>query len=141
MAAGHRQAQRAEGPAFPGSLLPQGSRLFFDIPLWRNFFENPLTVQFDHRVLGYAIWFLALLHLFNVARMQKPGSALAGAVLIAAAVSVQAALGIWTLLSVVALPLALMHQAMAMITLTFVAIHLARLMPPHAIRRMPVSIC
>jgi cytochrome c oxidase assembly protein subunit 15 len=116
-------------PLIDGSLLPQSSRLFFDVPLRRNFFENPLTVQFDHRMLGYAIWFLALLHFFSVARMEKRGSALTGAALIAAAVTVQAALGIWTLLSVVALPLALMHQAMAMVTLTLAVIHLARLMP------------
>jgi hypothetical protein len=33
----------------------------------------------------------------------------------------------------VALPLALMHQAMAMVALTFATIHLARLMPSHAV--------
>jgi heme a synthase len=119
-------------PLIDGSVLPQSSRLFFDVPLWRNFFENPLTVQFDHRMLGYAIWFFALLHLVNVARIQKRGDLLTGAALIAVAATVQAALGIWTLLSVVALPLALTHQAMAMVTLTFAVIHLARLMPRHA---------
>ena len=36
----------------PGS----AARFFFDTPLWRNFFENTLTVQFDHRMLAYAIW-------------------------------------------------------------------------------------
>jgi cytochrome c oxidase assembly protein subunit 15 len=127
-------------PLIDGSVLPQSSRLFFVVPLWRNFFENPLTVQFDHRMLGYAIWFFALLHLVNVARIEKRGSALTGAALIAAAVTVQAALGIWTLLSVVALPLALMHQAMAMVTLTFAVIHLARLMPHRAVpARMAAS--
>jgi heme a synthase len=127
-------------PLIDGSVLPQSSRLFFDVPLWRNFFENPLTVQFDHRMLGYAIWVFALVHLVNVARIEKRGSPLTDATLIAAAVTVQAALGIWTLLSVVALPLALMHQAMAMVTLTFAVIHLARLMPRHAVsERMAAS--
>jgi cytochrome c oxidase assembly protein subunit 15 len=42
------------------------------------------------------------------------------------AVTVQAALGIWTLVAVVPLPLAMMHQAMAMVTLTFAVIHAAR---------------
>jgi hypothetical protein len=27
----------------------KASRLFFNAPLWRNLFENTLTVQFDHR--------------------------------------------------------------------------------------------
>jgi heme a synthase len=120
-------------PLIDGSMLPQSSRLFFDVPLWRNFFENPLTVQFDHRMLGYTVWFFALFHLVNVAKINTRGAVFSGAALIAAAVTVQAALGIWTLLSVVALPLALMHQAMAMVALTFATIHLARLMPSHAV--------
>ena len=116
-------------PLIDGGLVPQGTRLFFDVPLWRNFFENPLTVQFDHRVLGYTIWLVAVLHLFNIARLNKRGPALTGAVLLAAALTVQAVLGIWTLLSVVALPLALAHQAMAMVTLTLAVVHLASLIP------------
>jgi heme A synthase len=40
------------------------------------------------------------------------------------------ALGIWTLLSVAALPLALLHQATAMITLTLAVIHAATAIPP-----------
>ena len=36
--------------------------LFFDTPLWRNFFENALTVQFDHRMPAYVIFILALWH-------------------------------------------------------------------------------
>jgi heme A synthase len=47
---------------------------------------------------------------------------------------VQAALGIWTLLSVAALPLALLHQATAMITLTLAVIHAAIAMPQNQIR-------
>ena len=46
-------------PLIDGALLPDTSRLFFDTPLWRNFFENTLTVQFDHRMLAYAIWIFA----------------------------------------------------------------------------------
>jgi cytochrome c oxidase assembly protein subunit 15 len=124
-------------PLIDSSLVPQGARLFFDVPFWRNFFENPLTVQFDHRVLGYAIWLLALFHLFNVASltkasMTKAGPLLAGVAFLATAVTVQAALGIWTLLAVVPLPLALMHQAMAMVTLTVTVIHAAHVTPRYA---------
>ena len=126
-------------PLIDGAFVPQGARLFFDVPFWRNFFENPLTVQFDHRVLGYAILLLALFHLFNVASMTKAGPLLTGAAFLAMAVTLQAALGIWTLLAVVPLPLALMHQAMAMVTLTFAVIHAARVTPQHAMfTRRPV---
>jgi heme a synthase len=120
-------------PLIDGGLVPQASRLFFDVPLWRNFFENPLTVQFDHRMLAYAIWALAVLHAFHVARTVKNGAVLTGAVLVAGAVTLQAALGIWALLTVVPLPLALMHQAMAMITLTLAVIHASDVMPREAV--------
>jgi cytochrome c oxidase assembly protein subunit 15 len=117
-------------PLIDGGLVPQSARLFFDVPAWRNFFENPLTVQFDHRMLGYVIGLLALLQLFNVAKLVKRDAIFTSAALVAAAVIVQVALGIWTLLSVAALPLALLHQATAMITLTFVVIHAAHAIPP-----------
>jgi cytochrome c oxidase assembly protein subunit 15 len=116
-------------PLIDGGLVPHPSRLFFDAPWWRNFFENPLTVQFDHRMLGYMIGLLALLQLFNVAKRVRHGPLFTSAALVAAAVIVQAALGIWTLLSVAALPLALLHQATGMITLTLAVIHASQAMP------------
>jgi cytochrome c oxidase assembly protein subunit 15 len=126
-------------PLIDGGLIPQPSRLLFEVPLWRNFFENPLTVQFDHRMLGYVIGLLALLHLFNVTKLVKRGPVFTGAALVAAGVIVQAALGIWTLLSVAALPLALLHQATAMIALTFSVIHAATAIPPKLPARTEAS--
>jgi len=119
-------------PLIDGGLVPQSARLFFEVPWWRNFFENPLTVQFDHRMLGYVIGLLALLQLFNVAKLIKrdPIFIFTSAALVAAAVVVQVALGIWTLLSVAALPLALLHQATAMITLTLAVVHAAHAFSP-----------
>ena len=117
-------------PLIDGGLVPQSARLLFEQPSWRNFFENPLTVQFDHRMLGYAIGLVVLLQLFNVAKLVKRGPIFTSAALVAAAVIVQVALGIWTLLSVAALPLALLHQAAAMITLTLAVIHAAYTIPP-----------
>jgi cytochrome c oxidase assembly protein subunit 15 len=126
-------------PLIGGDLVPQSSRLLFEVPLWRNFFENPLTVQFDHRMLGYVIGLLAVLHLFNVAKLVKHGPVFTSAALVAAAVIVQVALGIWTLLSVAALPLALLHQATAMITLTLAVIHAASTIPPKVSARTEPS--
>jgi len=119
-------------PLLDGALVPQASRLFFDVPLWRNFFENPLTVQFDHRMLAYTIWALAVLHAISIARVAKKGPVLTGAVVVALAVTLQAALGIWALLTVVPLSLALMHQAMAMVTLTLAVIHVSNVRPRNA---------
>ena len=114
-------------PSIDGALVPAASRLFFDVPLWRNFFENTLTVQFDHRMLAYTIWLVALVHAFNTARVVKSGPVIAGAITLAVAVTLQAALGIFTLLMVVPISLALMHQAMAMVVLTVATIHAADL--------------
>ncbi len=112
-------------PLIDGRFVPGVSRLFFDVPLWRNFFENTLTVQFDHRMLAYTIWVVALLHAVNAARMVKAGPVVAGAIVLAAAVTLQAALGIFTLLMVVPISLALLHQAMAMVVLTIATVHAA----------------
>jgi cytochrome c oxidase assembly protein subunit 15 len=114
-------------PLIDGALVPDASRLFFDVPLWRNFFENTLTVQFDHRMLAYAIFLVALLHAFDVAGSTRKAPLVVGAVLLAAAVTLQAAIGIFTLVLVVPIELGLMHQAMAMLVLTAATLHAATL--------------
>src|SRR5260370_37103060 len=77
-----------------GSLVPEGARLFFYSPLWRNVFENTLTVQFDHRMAAYALALLALLHAGDVARTLRGGAALTAALARASAVLLQSRLAI-----------------------------------------------
>jgi cytochrome c oxidase assembly protein subunit 15 len=113
-------------PLIDGALVPDGSRLFSATPLWRNFFENALTVQFDHRMLAYAIFVCAWLQALHVGRTSGRGPELTGAVALAAAVTGQAALGIWTLLMAAPLVLALAHQAMAVVVLTLAVVHAQR---------------
>ncbi len=113
-------------PLIDGAFVPEAARLFFNTPLWRNFFENTLTVQFDHRMLAYVIWAGALLHLVDVARSAKKGPMLAGALVLFAAITLQAGLGIVTLLMRAPLPLALAHQAVAMLALTAATVHTAK---------------
>ena len=84
-------------PLIDGALLPSAARLLFETPLWRNFFENILTVQFDHRMVAYAIFIVALLHALDVLRTVHNRSARFGAVALFAAVTLQVALGIVTL--------------------------------------------
>jgi heme a synthase len=112
-------------PLIDGAWVPDAARLFFDTPLWRNFFENSLTVQFDHRMLAYAIFVVALLHAIDVGGAVKDRGVRTGAFVLFAAVLLQIALGIATLVWVVPLPLALLHQAMAMLLLTAAAVHAA----------------
>src|SRR5208282_1801140 len=124
-------------PLIDGAWVPRASALFFDTPAWRNFFENALTVQFDHRMLAYAIFILALWHALDVARTVKSGPARPGAFVLAASVVLQVALGVATLLLQVPLAVALAHQALAMLVLTAAAVHAANLRLRPAISLIP----
>jgi len=107
-------------PLIDGAFVPDVARLLFVTPGWRNLFENTLTVQFDHRMMAYAIWLLAVLHAADAWRLQ---CAAAGALLLAAAVTLQAVLGITTLLYQAPLPLALAHQVLAIVVFTIAIVH------------------
>ena len=103
-------------PLMDGQWIPNG--LFAIDPLWRNFFENIITVQFDHRVLA-TILFLLIPTFWLKARQLtlEPMSQLSTHLLLAALI-LQVTLGISTLLLVVPVALAAAHQGGAVILLT-----------------------
>ena len=111
-------------PLIDGAVVPSLERLLFMQPVWRNAFENTLTVQFDHRMVGYAIWLLAILHASDARRARRESGA---AIILAGAVTLQAALGVMTLLYQAPLPLALPHQALAIAVFTIAIVHAQRL--------------
>ena len=119
-------------PQIDGSLLPDAARLFFQEPLWRNFFENALTVQFDHRMTAYALLIIAVWHTIDIARTHDEPSVWAGALSLVALLLVQMGLGIATLLYSVPILLALAHQAVAIAALTVAVLHAANLTPRRA---------
>ena len=94
-------------PLMDGALVPKG--LFVMSPGWANLFENAMTVQFNHRVLAYVIAIVVAGYAY-VAQSKA-------AALVLAAVVLQIALGIWTLLAQVPLWLGLFHQGGALIVL------------------------
>jgi heme a synthase len=110
-------------PLIDGALVPPVSALLFDEPPWRNFFENPLAVQFDHRMVAYGLLAVALFHLVDVRRNVESRALRVGAAALAAVVCAQAALGIATLLMAAPLALAMLHQAMALVVLTVATLH------------------
>jgi len=126
-------------PLIDGSFVPGTSSLFASLPAWRNLFENALTVQFDHRMVAYALWIFAVGHAVDAAR-SRTGPALTGALALAAAVTVQAVLGILTLVYVAPLALALAHQGVAIAVLTLAVVHAQRLAPPVPERREAAAI-
>jgi len=111
-------------PLIDGDFVPSPERLWFIEPPWRNLFENTLTVQFNHRMIAYAIWIVAMLHAYDAWRTRIGW---VGALALAVAISLQAALGIVTLLHQAPLPLALAHQVLAILVFTIAVIHAERL--------------
>ena len=114
-------------PQIDGALIPSAARLFFEDPWWRNLFDNTLTVQFEHRMTAYALLALAVLHAGDAVASRAGPAVVRGAWWLVAAISVQAVLGILTLLYQVPIDLALTHQAMAIVVLTLVIFQAERL--------------
>ena len=112
-------------PLIDGGFIPSAANLLFNHPLWRNFFENTLTVQFDHRMVAYGLCGLALVHAVD-ARLFGDDKLARRAGLLAVAVLAQACIGIATLIWAVPIALALSHQAIALVVLTCATLHAAR---------------
>ncbi len=111
-------------PLIDGGFVPEASRLWFVTPAWRNLFENTLTVQFNHRMVAYALWLGAMFHLNDSWRARRE---LRGAVILAIMMTLQAVLGIVTLLQQVPITLALAHQMLAILVFTAAIVHAERL--------------
>jgi len=97
-------------------------------PAWTNFFWNMATVQFDHRVGAWLLFFLAPVLWWKLrtadgvpARAEKGGNALL------AVLAIPLALGIATQLLVVPLSLAALHQAGAAVVFAL-AVYVAHAM-------------
>jgi cytochrome c oxidase assembly protein subunit 15 len=114
-------------PDIDGSLIPSAARLWFEEPWWRNLFDNALTVQFEHRMTAYALLALAILHAIDAVRSRAGTAVVSGACWLAAAILLQATLGILTLLRQVPIDLALTHQAVAIAVLTLTLFQAERL--------------
>jgi heme a synthase len=102
-------------PLMNGHIVPP--EIFMLDPLWTNFFWNMATVQFDHRLLALTLVVVTLLLWWRLRvtprlppRAETGGNALLGML------SLQIALGVATLVYVVPLPLAALHQAGALLT-------------------------
>ncbi len=103
-------------PLMDGRLIPVG--LFNESPLWRNFFENIVTVQFNHRIMATVLFMLIPFFWWKAGKTITQPRIRLGLNLLLAALVLQISLGISTLLLVVPIPLAAAHQAGALILLT-----------------------
>lgn len=116
-------------PLMGGRWIPEG--LLGMRPVWRNFFENVVTVQFDHRVLALTTLLAVVVYWWRSRTMDLPSRVRPGVNLLMGVAIVQVALGITTLLLAVPITLGAAHQAVAMVLFT-VAIYLC-----HGLRGRP----
>ncbi len=89
--------------------------IFSQTPFWLNFFEEPVTVQFIHRLLAICT-FLLVMYTGSLGRSQTSDSENRFSFMwLQLAVTLQVLLGIGTLIWHVPLVLALIHQAWAVV--------------------------
>lgn len=101
-----------DGAVVPGDLLIQH-------PAWINFFENPKTVQFVHRLGAYALLIVTLINMIISLSAAPQTTHARRSLVLFVLVLLQAALGISTLLMQAPLDLSLAHQAGALIVFGF----------------------
>jgi cytochrome c oxidase assembly protein subunit 15 len=116
-------------PLINGAFVPTG--LGEASPWYLNLFENPLTVQFDHRMLGYIVVAAALGQALWLALKPAPQPLIWSASTLALFAVLQAVIGVWTLLLAVPITLGLAHQAGAIAVFVAALYHvwLARNVP------------
>lgn len=99
-------------PLMAGQLVPDG--MLYLEPAWKNLFENPTTVQFDHRVSATLLFVLIPLFCLISRRYAMPRRMRVGFHLILAIMLMQIALGISTLMLRVPVSLGTIHQGGAL---------------------------
>lgn len=114
-------------PLMNGQLIPEG--LFLLESFWRNFFENIITVQFDHRVLATLLFLIIPAFWLKARKLELQAMTHSSIYILLAALALQITLGISTLLLIVPVSLAAAHQGGAVILLT------AALFLNHQLRR------
>jgi cytochrome c oxidase assembly protein subunit 15 len=116
-------------PLMDGLLVPDGYWLLS--PAWTNLTANVAAVQFNHRLLATLTGLFAIGAVWAALRRLPPGFARRAVLGFGAAVALQYALGVATLLYVVPVALGTLHQAVAVLVLTtaLVALHALRPSP------------
>jgi cytochrome c oxidase assembly protein subunit 15 len=100
------------GPGF----LPPG--LYAGSPAWLAAFEDVTTIQFNHRMFAYLLFLLVGAFGLRLLLATRDGALRVAGLALLAALSLQVGLGISTLLTHVAVPVAAAHQAGAILLLT-----------------------
>lgn len=119
-------------PLMDGQLVPSG--LFVMNPVWLNFFENVLTVQFQHRMTAYLLVAAVLFLLVRTLGIGSSGAARRPVFHLAGFVVLQLIFGVLTLVWQVPLDMALLHQAFAVFVLAGAVDYLVALKGPYPVK-------
>ena len=103
-------------PLMGGKIVPPGA--FTLEPMLRNPVENPITVQWTHRVLGTVLALAAVAVFLHGRRIQADRTSRRLSAGFLALVLVQYGLGVLTVLYLVPVSLGVLHQATAVVILT-----------------------
>jgi len=107
-----------EFPFMGESIAPPRAELFTFEPWWRNIFENPSLVQFDHRFMGTLSYSTVMTISLASLRSNLPAATRRALNFTVLAANLQVLLGISTLLYLVPTELAASHQAGSVLLLT-----------------------
>lgn len=106
-------------PLMDGQLFPNGLYPSLVAP-----FEDVTTSQFNHRMIAYLVAASVLALWFVERRAQQTREVTLTANLLLAAIGLQIALGIWTLLEAAPVWLSALHQLGAVLTLSIAIVHI-----------------
>ena len=99
-------------PTIGGGFLPPDPLMLE--PMWHNFLENPGTVQFMHRMAGYALFAYGIFALIRGRRSSHPVTRSAFVVAFVALLG-QVCLGIYTVITGAPWQVAILHQCLAVV--------------------------
>ncbi|MGR3583321.1 MAG: heme A synthase [Pseudooceanicola nanhaiensis] len=99
-------------PTIGGGFLPPDPLMLE--PVWHNFLENPGTVQFMHRMAGYALFAYGIFALIRGRRSSHPVTRSAFMVAFVALLG-QVCLGIYTVITGAPWQVAILHQCLAVV--------------------------
>jgi len=99
-------------PTFGGNWIPPG--LYNLAPWWVNHFDNHAMTHFQHRNVGYVVGVLAVWFLVVLLRAAPEKPVRIAAIHLAAFTVAQVFLGVATVITLVALPIAALHQFFAL---------------------------
>jgi len=116
-------------PTMDGAVIPGGLAILK--PLWLNWFENPKSVQFNHRIGAYLLFALIVVQWLIVRASTAQTPHKRRTVVITLLAIVQVAVGVVTLVMQVPLYWALAHQAVAVLLLAVVVAHWRGLVGPY----------